>query len=126
MPVRIIALLLLIAHLSCGIAATLAMDTHGHDQNGGITTADSLALGHHCASPSDPDQSRQHQGHGGDAVDGGAGCDHSCHAAAHLLGAPSEYRMPTLAGAATAQSGRDPAWSSRNSNPLIRPPLLSA
>ncbi len=92
MAVRGIALMLLITHLGYSLAATLAIDTHGHGQEG---------------------------------VDGNDSCDHGCHASAHLLGAPSEYRTPALPGSAATGIGRDPACHSRTSTPLLRPPLFS-
>lgn len=122
MAVRGIALMLLITHLGYSLAATLAIDTHGHGQEGEVSTANSLAFGHDCASPSDPDQSAQHDAEG---VDGNDSCDHGCHASAHLLGAPSEYRTPALPGSAATGIGRDPACHSRTSTPLLRPPLFS-
>ncbi|MFZ0790762.1 MAG: hypothetical protein WAM94_14220 [Chromatiaceae bacterium] len=96
-----VLLLVLIGHLGYGVSA-LAVD-HGSG----------AGPGHH-----------QHASlsHVGDHGQADTGCDHCCHAAAHLLGVTSRHLVSPPVKGAHPRPCRTQGWRSRIQTPPTRPP----
>jgi hypothetical protein len=117
---RALVLLLLVSQI--GAATAAATDLHRLGANDPHHVRAVLTSGDHAADGDDSGTLPVPVGLGSGDASADEACNHGCHAAAHLLGAPTEHRLSACPCRAVVEVGAATHRPTRFLSPPHRPP----